>query len=99
MLILYCGLSEYPNNKSASINRYTSIAKAMKSNNEIIFINRIANKDISIHSPSHEFEFIDACRINQSATNFFKRNFTAIIIFVMHYIYTIMPIIFWVLCD
>lgn len=74
MRILFCGKSGYPSCNNASINRYTSIAKALSYDNEIIFINRIPLLDDKNFSNEAEFNVIDVCNQKFRSRNFLKRN-------------------------
>lgn len=74
MRILFCGQSGHPNNKSAAINRYRSIAKAMELDNEIIFINRFAIYEEKDYIKDFQFKVIDACNVKYRPKNIIRRN-------------------------
>jgi len=74
MRILFCGQSGYPNNKNATMNRYSSIAKIMAPNNEIIFLNSIPVCD-NVLSSEADFDCVNTFRKNDRSENFIKRNF------------------------
>jgi glycosyltransferase involved in cell wall biosynthesis len=79
MRILFCGQSGIPSNKNATLNRYTSIAKAMSSENEIIFINRIPLLNKNEPPIDFEFQLIEASGIKYRPDNFFKRSLLKIL--------------------
>ena len=75
MRILFCGISGFPSNRQASVNRYSAIAKTMESNNEIIFINRIPIYNKEDLESNFDFKVIDATGTKYRPKSFFKRNF------------------------
>lgn len=88
MRILFCGLSGIPNKKSAPINRYMSIAQAMASGNEIIFVNRLPLYDENNNqTPENNiFKIIDATKNKYRPKSFIKRNILRVTSFFHEYI-------------
>lgn len=80
MRILFCGQSGIPSNRNATLNRYTSIAKAMSSENEIIFINRIPLLSKNDSEIEFEFDVVDVTGVKFRPHNFIKRNILKIFI-------------------
>ncbi|MFE3848026.1 glycosyltransferase [Flavobacterium sp. LB3P45] len=75
MRILFCGKSGYPSSNNAAINRYSSIAKVMSYENDIIFINRIPLLENNCVYNKTEFKVIAASYHKYRPKNFLKRNF------------------------
>ena len=74
MRILFCGQSGNPSNRSATLNRYTAIAKAMSIDNEIIFVNRIPLLSVSDTIVNFDFEVIEATPFKYRQNSFILRN-------------------------